>query len=93
VESLKARPTNIRIKATCPNAGQGKGAPNCALSAARMYDVQCKGSFNSAAAFKRLVVPVKPYTKAIPYSKNAVANDPSRKYFNEASLQRGSDRR
>ena len=39
------------------------------------------------------VVPVAPYIIAIPYRKNAVANDPSRKYFSEASFDSSARRR
>src|SRR4051812_26997362 len=34
------------------------------------------------------VVPVAPYTSAIPYSRNAVANAPSRKYLSAPSAPR-----
>ena len=35
----------------------------------------------------RLVVPVEPYISAMPYSRNAVENAPSRKYFSAASAE------
>src|SRR5581483_126104 len=41
----------------------------------------------------RLVDPVAPYIQAIPYRRNAVANEPSRKYFRADSLLRASSRR
>ena len=36
----------------------------------------------------RFVVPVAPYTSAMPYSRNAVENAPSRKYFSAPSAER-----
>ena len=41
----------------------------------------------------RLVVPVAPYTRAMPYSRNPEANAPRRKYFRAASAEAGLRRR
>src|SRR5579859_1008765 len=45
------------------------------------------------AMMSMLVDPVAPNIKATPYRKNAVANEPSRKYFSDASLLAASLRR
>src|SRR5579864_6332484 len=45
------------------------------------------------AMMSMLVDPVAPNMSATPYKKNAVANEPSRKYFNDASLLAASLRR
>src|SRR5579863_2620875 len=48
---------------------------------------------SARATCTRLVEPVAPYTNAMPYRKNAVANEPSRKYFTAASVDLMESRR
>ena len=49
--------------------------------------------FNAWLITRMLVEPVAPNIKATPYKKNAVANEPSRKYFRDDSLLIAARRR